>query len=194
MASRGIAFRVSRGGQRANSSKIKKKKENKKRNECQSGAEGRTWQISNSEIRWENGEETRRHSFHSVFAGKATRTVHTRLAERKEWKWSVRVTYFCISARLSTASGGCDGLQRFSERGWLVRRGGPGLKAFRCKQPCYSRIRPPNSFERWRVIVSLFYSSTYIRLYRFAWYNWKRRGIYCHLYTGVQELNDRAFV
>ena len=60
----------------------------------------------------------------------ATRTVHTRLAVRKERKWSVRVTYFCISARLSTASGGCDGLQGFSERGWLVRRGGhPGFKS-----------------------------------------------------------------
>lgn len=100
---------------------------------------GRTRQISNSEMWRENSKASSLSFSLSQFfciCNEARRTVHTRLGERKGWKWSVRVTYFRISLV-------CQRHQRVWRVGGILRTGagwsaglvGRDLKAFRCKHP-----------------------------------------------------------
>ena len=67
----------------------------------------------------------------------ARRSVHTRLGERKGWKWSESPTF--LSRSFVNGIRGCDGLLESSERGGGLDEAGGlvdrDLKAFRCKHP-----------------------------------------------------------
>lgn len=67
----------------------------------------------------------------------ARRSVHTRLGERKGWKWSESPTF--LSRSFVNGIRGCDGLLESSERGGGLDGAGGlvdrDLKAFRCKHP-----------------------------------------------------------